>query len=322
MALLALGCGLSPEGTNPQGVAGSGGMGPGGASAGSTSSSGSGGIGGEQSGGAGGSKPENCINGVDDDGDGLVDCDDQTDCADYLCTAMPMGDYVVLGDAQGGCPAGYTPDAVYDCTKCGCGVSCKFTVDLYNAGMSCGGSPVQTFDFDPALGSCKNINPDLSTEGGGFGFKASPLAGTDQCKVNAADTRRTICRPAGVGSCASGTKVCVPIPPAQEISCVVTADACAPPFLKETTVHEGASESTCGCSCGGMANCTGWTITQYKDQDDCGGHSHNGKSDGSCGVSNDDTFMSFGMAELADTCAGSASPASAAKRLCCGQLAP
>ncbi|MGA1393611.1 MAG: choice-of-anchor L domain-containing protein, partial [Phycisphaerales bacterium] len=64
----------------------------------------------------GGGAQEVCDNGIDDDGDGLVDCDDPECAADPNCPACPDG----LSDCQGQCV-----DLATDLSNCGaCGVVC------------------------------------------------------------------------------------------------------------------------------------------------------------------------------------------------------
>ncbi|HSN97851.1 MAG TPA: hypothetical protein VLS89_06115, partial [Candidatus Nanopelagicales bacterium] len=69
--------------------------------------------GGSPTGGGGGNNPENCTNGVDDDGDGAADCAD-VKCTEYACVSeVPAGwtGYFALydGDPAGdpGCPGSF-----------------------------------------------------------------------------------------------------------------------------------------------------------------------------------------------------------------------
>jgi len=135
------------------GVGGTGGVG--GALSTSSSSSGSGGNGGGQAGqggiggqGGGTLKVEDCQNGIDDDGDALVDCADDECTPGYACVpSVPVGwsGYVSLFDGvevdKPTCPSTF-PSAspfeghrtlltpMHSCSACSCGAATGQTCDL------------------------------------------------------------------------------------------------------------------------------------------------------------------------------------------------
>jgi hypothetical protein len=142
-------CTLDVQGTAPDtpgtggagpGSGGTGGVGPG--SGGSTSSA-SGGDGGQ--GGSLPPPPEECLDGVDNDMDGLVDCADVDDCApaEYECAPEPPGGWtgnaravaVAYGGVLPDCAAGETsaqylagPATETLCAGCSCtlaGAACS-----------------------------------------------------------------------------------------------------------------------------------------------------------------------------------------------------
>ena len=185
VGLLACFCGVSGGCLFPDYTFGKGGSG--GASSSSSEMTSSNATGGttnsssSTSGGAGGTKPtENCFNGVDDNGDGLADCDDPSCKSKTQCAApIPVGwgtyGYVFLAEGAQGAPAtcpSYAPDSVYTgfdtltntewiCSDCGCdgatGQACQLGTDL-NMGVAgfqgarvrddvCGGNPLNFIDL-------------------------------------------------------------------------------------------------------------------------------------------------------------------------------
>ncbi|AKT39107.1 hypothetical protein [Chondromyces crocatus] len=148
---------------------------------GSISSGGAGGNAGE--GGGGGQlqpEPENCLDGIDNDLDGLVDCADVEDCApaDYACIPTPpdgwtgnihalIGDFGST-DAPPGCPEGTTErDFVAEpsdatCTPCACshdtsGASCYApTVTCYNSANCSAGTSSVT--YATLTDQCTNVS--------------------------------------------------------------------------------------------------------------------------------------------------------------------
>lgn len=93
-----------------------------------------------------------CLDGLDDNGDGKVDCadpscDSRVECVDAPTGAEPLG---VVVDALAACPPGYTRSQPLrqgltstSCTGCGCDVrtTCVYQMTLYGA-AGCSGSPL------------------------------------------------------------------------------------------------------------------------------------------------------------------------------------
>lgn len=110
---------------------------------------------------------EDCLNGVDDNDDGLVDCADPL-CSDFECVAdsgpAPIG---VLVGALDACPDGYTREqplrrgvVATGCSGCGCEVrtDCAYKVQLFSD-TTCSTvlAPVyfpQTNDYDDLNDNC------------------------------------------------------------------------------------------------------------------------------------------------------------------------
>lgn len=103
-----------------------------------SASQGSGSDGGSQaspsSGGgpAGGGDVELCLNGIDDDGDDLADCDDP-DCGAYACVPASSADYAMARTAGDPCPASSIATTLAKCESCSCtGTgSCSLDIDFY-----------------------------------------------------------------------------------------------------------------------------------------------------------------------------------------------
>lgn len=91
-----------------------------------------------------------CLDGQDDNGDGLVDCDDpscdsQVECVEKPPGSQPLGVFV---DETVDCPSGYTKDTplrqgltATGCTGCSCVVetTCNYKLYAYS-GNTCGGT--------------------------------------------------------------------------------------------------------------------------------------------------------------------------------------
>jgi hypothetical protein len=156
--------------------------------------------------GTGGAPPmmEDCLNGVDDNGDGKVDCEDPECQADYECvdpapTGWSANGYLALYEGASGqtppdCPAGmpttaFTGNATLNaqgavCTPCGCGSptgqDCQLTGDL---NPTAGG--IQAMQVSNA--ACLTAATQLSTltvpdpPWGGACFHDEALAGGQLC---------------------------------------------------------------------------------------------------------------------------------------------
>ncbi|EYF06968.1 Hypothetical protein CAP_1227 [Chondromyces apiculatus DSM 436] len=192
-------CVLDVEGTAPDPAAGTGGNGPGGGGPGS-----GGGSPTTTGGGEGGGQPppqEDCLDGQDNDGDGLIDCADIDDCApaDYECAPTPPTGWTANAfaglvnfaeiDNLPECPSGTTgadffadPSAA-SCSACSCvldpnSASCfapQFTCNWYSQNCSGGTQQVDATDTDrclqfqgtvPNSGSCRITAPSAVRQAG------------------------------------------------------------------------------------------------------------------------------------------------------------
>ncbi|MDI1449222.1 hypothetical protein [Polyangium sp. 6x1] len=218
---------------------------------------------------------EVCGDGVDDDGDGLVDCADP-DCGADLCVpnAPPgwEGPFWVRRSPWDGmsgpsCPAGFTGSAHYmspvpaACTPCTCGdvegAACSPPKFRCWASKNCSGDAVNTtiatvggcekpfiFQLNPGAASCRIINPgDLLSNG------TCPASGGELTDPGLFQQIVSACELAAGAGCAEGS-------------------SCAPPL------DDGAR--ICVRSSGGGVCPSGWdgeTITAYtsgQDARNCG----------------------------------------------------
>jgi hypothetical protein len=217
---------------------------------------------------------EDCLDGCDDDGDGLVDCEDP-DCSDYVCAPAPPSGWsgpLVLSPAGStpACPplfdgaASRTGDELTNVPPASCACTCGPA-----SGATCTGNATllrfATSDCSdtPAMLSI----PPASACSGGIGtmwggkalLAATPgtCTGTDTPTKPAPETAaRALCEAARVGG-GCGAGVCVaPTPPTFEPgACVVRAGdvACeSSAYVARTVVYTGgiADERTCpACTC-------------------------------------------------------------------------
>lgn len=250
---------------------------------------------------------ESCLNGLDDDNNGKIDCEDPACSPDYECVAeIPAGfsgDWVieVAYPAEGNtpnCPDGNAaavhyagPATTTECAPCDCTysgyacsgptVACAFDDGICSAISQTFIFPTQTCNPFPNppqgsnnTGSCHIVEgPRVSAEGsctGGASAVLNTIPWEKQMYTCSAGTT------VGKG-CAVG-KVCAPKKSgefAQASSCVVTDDpaaACPSGYTAYETVayDDGTDMRTCSaCACNPKSvKCTGGGATVY-DLDDC-----------------------------------------------------
>jgi hypothetical protein len=164
-----------------------------------------------------------CLDGIDNNGDGLADCEDPTCNAAVECVpAAPSGGELGVQSATGTCPADYPTAEVFHtglqsgaCSGCTCQTQCTATVRLYT-GSACDTTAHQEVFTGPPTGSaadavCKNFatvayksgtvtNPTPSgCVGGGTATQAPPTWATDD----------TFCAAKSSATCGDASKVCV-----------------------------------------------------------------------------------------------------------------
>jgi hypothetical protein len=296
---------------------GQGGGGTGGGNPGGGGQGGATGGGGQGGGGTGGMTtttttttttsvpPENCLDGVDNDGDGAVDCADSDCTAGFQCVpAVPngwKGYYEVsqtdFPNAPGACDGGAKPDVYFagpagppECTMCTCGDLAGGTcsapqISCWAGSSTCMGQetdwtqaladgnchkPFMLLGFNNQL-SCELKSPSQVVTKGSCApsFSDFPNKNTWKNEVGACSV------PATGGGC-PGAHVCVPKPAggaAGKICIEKAGNTQCPaggPWNQVLTYTSGTDTRSCAaCKCGdGSASCNGGLYTAY-DLDQC-----------------------------------------------------
>ena len=250
---------------------------------------------------------EDCLDGMDNNGDGLVDCADPQCVPGYQCVdAPPPGGfkeylYVTQTQLPAGPPAACPPDLQQtsefinpegppQCTACTCGPmqggSCSAPgISCWPGSTTCSNVPAQ--DWTPMLQDGQCHKPPV------FGAalalscqitKPSAVVMPGTCMASTSDfpnkspfqARLDACGTDKKGGGCGGTQVCVPKGPGApgERLCVRQQgmNACPPgPWGKPITAYDSANDTrACGaCACGaGKAACTDGSYTFY-DVDQC-----------------------------------------------------
>lgn len=281
---------------------------------------GGGGVGGSTSsggGGQGGGTEGDCLNGVDDDGDGDVDCMD-ADCVDHACVPLvpeALG-YAVRASTPEGCAAPTTALELGSCDGCGCTETqgtCDVTATIY-ADAQC----TNIVGTTPSA-ACYDVDPNP------VGYVTTELmpGGDADCvptNPTVAPETQNVCEVSQVGACA-GSSVCVPAAIADAPTCVVLAGdvECPSTYPSKVTHHVGAGDCSCNCSITDVS-CMASSIAVSATNDSC----TNNLMDfpmGNCVSVGYAPSMSVPTVTSSPTCAPQASPpgGSEVRTLCCAE---
>jgi hypothetical protein len=189
---------------------------------------------------------EDCLNRSDDDGDGMVDCEDD-DCADYVCLdGVPGAIAYVLVD-QDSCPPTTSTRELRSCVGCACSGTmgtCGVSATSYD-GVNCTGDTDTTtatgcWDSDNIQigfrGSTAILTPGLCAETAAMAAAQDPGA----CVVDA-------------GLCAA--QICVHQELAEGLCALIDTDTPCPIGMVTTDLYE-SDGATCDCSCQKTEGCT------------------------------------------------------------------
>jgi hypothetical protein len=272
-------------------------------SAGEANSSGNTGGFGTSSGSSGPPLTENCINRVDDDGDGKIDCGD-TDCALYECApAVPEGwtQYWMLQTAfddasEVTCPEGQMATVLFTgpadsitCSTCTCtyeNASCS-SVKYINGAPGGFGCPVG-IPKSADVGGCHAVTwstgpkwcimvPSLVANAGTCVGGPSSVIGPSKFEKKV----QLCATPAGGGAGCLAGDACIQKKPnvfEQARLCIVQPGDSACPIgwnMSGLIAYEGATDarscSNCGCDTNGVT-CANSVMTVYGDSNDCSGN--------------------------------------------------
>ena len=257
----------------------------GGTGTGATGGTGTGATGDTGAGGTGGVVGvEDCLNGIDDNGNGLADCNDPQCQAGYTCVAPAPAGWGGVGwvDAQAAvqCPLPFKPATKLfnqsqlsappaSCT-CGCtapaNVSCSMSMSC-SAGATCTNSTMTAVPAgcttwpDPApngTSSC-TLTPPAATGG-----ECKPGASAGLTPMQWAPSARGCMTQTG-GACSDVSKQCVAKLAGATGPCIAAVgDLACPlgsPYSKKTLYYDGNATDTrgcngAGCTCGGPQGST------------------------------------------------------------------
>ena len=253
----------------------------------------------------------NCLDGIDNNGDGLADCADPTCAAIVECVPTPpSGGELGVHLTSGSCPTSYnTPEAYHtglqpkSCTGCTCQTQCQATTNVYT-GASCNTAPVSTVFSGPPTGSviCKNINATTYASGT---LNAPALAG---CVAGGTATQPdptwttndTFCAAKTSNTC-DAQHVCVAKPASTPVCARVDASASCPAGYTTTNgvYYADFMRGSCG-SCSSCTQATSLTCTvgAFSSQALTGANCTGGGTliDNTCGTLNRGVYSSVELA--------------------------
>jgi hypothetical protein len=213
-----------------------------------------------------------CLDGLDNNGDGKADCEDPT-CTTVMCVpAVAAGNEIGLFQTPA-CPAtDFTVGTAQhqtlnsSCGGCTCSVrtSCTIRLDLYNS-SDCTPSPSPaasvsiTGTNDPGQGACAATNPAAliipkSIRTNTFSAASGTcVSGGSASETASWGTSKSFCGATRQSSTCGGSQVCVPKPPAATPMCVRVPSAAAscPAGYPNPQGTWYSAASPAQCSCGG-----------------------------------------------------------------------
>lgn len=210
-----------------------------------------------------------CLDGVDNNGDGLADCQDPTCAAVTMCVpAVAVGNEIGIFPT-GSCPAtGFTVTSTQHqnlqtqpCGGCGCKIdtTCQLSLKGYS-GDTCGGSNTVNFNLEgnsTGVGTCAAPSPAVkpaSLKYSSISHKSSTCVATTgpSTPTPTWGTTKTYCGAARQSSTCPINQVCVPKPPQATPVCVrvPSAGAGCPAGYPNTQGTWYAAFDPAQCECG------------------------------------------------------------------------
>jgi hypothetical protein len=223
---------------------------------------------------------ENCFNGIDDDCDGHIDCDDP-DCTTIAVCVPPVTAPFVVGttlDPVSLCPTSYSSLEVIDSgltaaancsTGCSCGVTCQTQIGSFGNFGNCPNTDnenqiavlyntmCQSFNtWDGTLDVHQLVTPASCLNGG------NPVLPT----VSWATSKR-VCSTALHGGGCTGGNWCVPITPASKCEVAAGTQTCDAGYnAVGGPWYTGYGDTRgCSCSCGAPSGSCGTTVSLHSD---------------------------------------------------------
>lgn len=226
---------------------------------------------------------EICDDGIDNDCNGDVDCQDRACSPAFSCQDAPPG-WTAVGFAateHPDCPFGATTadlrvvggDGGASCT-CSCsavGGSCgtkNFALTLTTE-STCSVAPT-TANIPPNAGNCTPLGASVNVPGGAFAkIAAAPPASCSATAIPSGGslTNGRLCQAQRFGTGCAPNQVCAPRPSNGLNRCVTKTgtDACPTGFDKRSTAGAiGTDGRTCtGCACAPPTPCSGGSVSVY-----------------------------------------------------------
>jgi hypothetical protein len=253
-----------------------------------------------------------CLDGVDNNGDELADCEDPTCEPVVECVAgAPTGGDLGLHVTDGVCPTDFESSQLFHtgiqpqaCTGCTCTTECTGTVQMWTTLDCTGTATTQTFTGIPDDSTqCKNFTATPFKSGtmtapsisgclaGGTATQPDPTWATDD----------TFCSARSSLTCSTAGQVCVAKPPAAQPLCVkVDASASCPSGYtgSDDIVYSSFVPGSCGacstCNPATSLTCKALLFTpQVLDTANCTGAAS--LVDTTCGSLNRPSYTSIKM---------------------------
>ncbi|HEY0467070.1 MAG TPA: hypothetical protein VGC79_22870 [Polyangiaceae bacterium] len=233
-------------------------------------------------------KPEDCFNGKDDDGDGEIDCADSDCDAGAACVPASYA-YGTQIDNGAACPAGFqgaaTPlygglDAGPGCSGCGCKPTTTdcgpVRVDVYQSQSCPGSSPIASLTLEQISSACTRLS---TTASGWNNFVWTPLPNfkcenTGKATLATAKwtTETTFCAASIAGGGCNAGEVCVPTARPGFSSFLASGDKpCPATFPLKQTLYSGLTDGrACKCSCEALGgSCDALILNVSGSSPDC-----------------------------------------------------
>lgn len=287
---------------------GGGGTNPGGSSSGGSTTAGGGGTGGSAG-------PEDCLNGVDDNDNGAIDCDDPACQPDFGCVpAEPTAlSYLTLVGVDADCAAPTAKTELQSCSGCSCADdpgTCSVRVDGY---WDAACNAYAASEWGPV---CVNI-PD-----GNHAFIATSShddnASCGAISASTGSTTQATCTLTSAGTC-TGSEACVPSAIAAQACILLDGDvSCLGSYTARRVFFEGAT-TPCDCTCtAGNPGCEAANLEISHSGDNCPENDPRA-IDGNCQDAGYVTSMRIPAVAGSQSCESSGTPQGGGptRTLCC-----
>jgi hypothetical protein len=226
---------------------------------------------------------ENCFNGIDDDCDGHIDCDD-SDCASIaVCVPAVTGPFSVgtTLDPVSLCPQSYSSlevvmsglsAAASNCsTGCSCGVTCQVQLGSFNTVADCNSDNTDNESgfsvvYDTMCNSWSSWNATLVVPTI-FTPTTCTLSGTPVLPMTSWAASERFCAAISHGGGCGTTKICVPVTPGPNCEIAAGTQTCDTGYNAVSGPwYTGKDDQRmCQCSCGGLTGSCGSNIALHTD---------------------------------------------------------